>query len=77
MARKSLSRVDRGTVESAVAKRYPHLSPEDQRHYVSAVIEYIADTINNGGYPASIFVRHDGDVELDYVTIEDILDRNR
>ena len=77
MARKDLSEVERRTVASAIAKRYPDLPLEDQHKYVSRVIDYIADTINRGGYPASIVPLAGGKVEFDYLTIEKILDGDR
>jgi len=77
MTRKDLSRVERRTVESAVAKRYPYLPLEDQQRYASLVVDYIADAISTGGTPAFIIPRADGDVDLDYLTIEKILDGDR
>jgi hypothetical protein len=73
MARKDLSQIERKTVEAAVAGRYPDLPPEVQRKYASRVIEYVADLISQGAYPASIALLSNGEVKLDYLTIEDIL----
>ena len=71
MARKDLSQVEYRTVASAVAKRYPDLTPEDQQQYVSRILGSVADAINNGGYPAVIVPLADGTIEIDYFTITD------
>jgi hypothetical protein len=74
MASKDLSRVERRTVASAVAKRYPDLSPGDQQKYVDHVLEFVADAITRGGYPASVIPIAGDKVQIDYLTIEKILD---
>lgn len=75
MARRNLPEISLRTVESAVASRYPDLSPEDLRKAASRVIDYIAETIDRGGHPAAVTLLGNGEVEIGYLTIEEILGR--